>query len=202
MKQQAAATKAQKEPKEQAEVNARRQELIDAAAFLFASRGFEATTMRDIAAHVGKTPGALYYHFASKDDLLVAVHAQARKWGETTFQDVQASADPWERLEKICVAHMEAVLERPDYAAVVCGYLPSDDANLRRQLVGVRDDWEKRFRELIDALPVKSESDKKYIRLALLGAMNYSQVWFKPNRERPRAIARKMVELIRYRLID
>src|SRR5262245_12925969 len=105
MKKQAAAKKDEKAD----EINLRRQELIDAAAYLFASRGFEGTTMRDIAAHVGKTPGALYYHFTSKDDLLVAVHAQARKWGEAIFQDVQSSdEDPWLRLEKICAAHMEA----------------------------------------------------------------------------------------------
>lgn len=196
MKQQAAS---QKEP----QTNGRRQELIDAAAYLFATKGFEATTMRDIAAHVGKTPGALYYHFTSKDDLLVAVHSQARKWGESIFQEVDSSAeDPWLRLEKICIAHMQALLERSDYAAVVGGTLPEDDAKLRRQLVGVRDDWERRFRELIEELPLKTESDKKYVRLALLGAMNYSQVWFRPNRESPRAIARKMVDLMRYRLLD
>lgn len=199
MKQRAVAQKDEKAE----EVNARRQELIDAAAYLFASRGFEGTTMRDIAAHVGKTPGALYYHFTSKDDLLVAVHAQARKWGEAIFQEVQSSGeDPWQRLEKICAAHMEAMLERPDYAAVVTGSLPSADPKLLRQLVGVRDDWERRFRELIDALPLKGEADKKYIRLALLGAMNYSQVWFRPNRESPRAIARKIVDLMRYRLFE
>jgi AcrR family transcriptional regulator len=152
--------------------NDRRQELIDAAASLFATKGFGATTMRDIAAHVGKTPGALYYHFTSKDELLVAVHSHAHQWAERTFTEIDNSAeDPWLRLEKICIVHLEALLERPDYAIVVAGILPSDDKKLRRQVVAVRDEWERRFRELIDELPLKSEDDRKVAgRAAIAGA--------------------------------
>ena len=48
--------------------------LLDAAARLFAEKGYVATSMRDIAQDCGMLPGSLYYHFAAKEDLLVAVY--------------------------------------------------------------------------------------------------------------------------------
>ena len=47
--------------------------LLDAAAETFAQRGFEAATMDEIAARVGLTKGALYYRFATKQDLFLAL---------------------------------------------------------------------------------------------------------------------------------
>jgi AcrR family transcriptional regulator len=44
------------------------------AASLFAQRGYAATSMRDIALGVKMLPGSVYYHFASKEELLVAVY--------------------------------------------------------------------------------------------------------------------------------
>ncbi len=69
---------------------------------------------------------------------------------------------------------------------------------MRRQLVGIRDDWESVFRAVIEGLPLNTEDDQKYFRLVLLGAMNYSHVWFRKRREN----ARKVMELIRYGLFD
>lgn len=65
------------------------------AADFFATRGFAATTVRDIAAAGGLTPGAIYNHFESKVDILQAIvvgeytalHAELRT-------GVEAAADP------------------------------------------------------------------------------------------------------------
>jgi AcrR family transcriptional regulator len=50
--------------------------ILDDAARLFRVRGYAATSMRDIAAVIDMLPGSLYYHFAAKEDLLVAVYEQ------------------------------------------------------------------------------------------------------------------------------
>ena len=47
----------------------RLQAVLDAGAKLFATKGYKATTMRDIASEAGMLPGSLYYHFESKQDL-------------------------------------------------------------------------------------------------------------------------------------
>ena len=53
--------------------------VLEAAAGLFAQRGYAATSMRDIAQAAAMLPGSLYYHFAAKEDLLAAVTKARRK---------------------------------------------------------------------------------------------------------------------------
>ncbi len=50
-----------------------RQRILDVAVDLFIERGYAGTSVRDISERVGMTKGSLYYHFASKDDLLAAL---------------------------------------------------------------------------------------------------------------------------------
>ncbi|PZN02767.1 MAG: TetR/AcrR family transcriptional regulator, partial [Bacillota bacterium] len=50
-----------------------RETILHQAARLFARQGYPATTMRDLAATLGVTPAALYYHFSNKDQLLLEV---------------------------------------------------------------------------------------------------------------------------------
>jgi AcrR family transcriptional regulator len=51
----------------------RRQDILEAAREEFARRGFDATTMRDVADAAGMKAGSLYRHFASKDELLATI---------------------------------------------------------------------------------------------------------------------------------
>src|SRR5580692_7559473 len=50
--------------------------ILDEAARLFAQTGYHDTSIRDIVRATGMLPGSLYCHFASKEDLLVAVYEQ------------------------------------------------------------------------------------------------------------------------------
>ena len=69
--------------------------LLDAAAAQFALRGYEAASIRDIVRGVGMLPGSLYYHFANKDEMLVAVYAEGvRRIGEAVSAAIERHADP------------------------------------------------------------------------------------------------------------
>ena len=52
----------------------RRDRILDAAAYCFSRTGYEGTPVRDISTAAGILPGSIYYHFASKEELLGAVH--------------------------------------------------------------------------------------------------------------------------------
>jgi AcrR family transcriptional regulator len=56
-----------------------REQVLDTALKLFRRRGFDATTMRDIAAACGLSLGAAYYYFDSKDAILFAYYARNRE---------------------------------------------------------------------------------------------------------------------------
>jgi TetR/AcrR family transcriptional regulator, transcriptional repressor of aconitase len=61
----------------QAHLDARRQQIMDAARSRFASHGFARTSMADIVSESGLSNGAIYRYFTSKDEIVIAVCEQA-----------------------------------------------------------------------------------------------------------------------------
>jgi len=78
--------------------------LLDAAAAQFAERGYHATSMRDLAAASAMTPGAIYFHVASKQALLLAVYEEGvQRLLDRVERAAAAEREPWARLEKLSV---------------------------------------------------------------------------------------------------
>lgn len=79
-----------------------RDRILQAALEMFHDRGFESTTMRDIAARAGVATGAAYYYFDSKDAIVLAFYDQARKDMEPRLEKaLTETRDLRERLRKI-----------------------------------------------------------------------------------------------------
>lgn len=98
----------------------RRRQIARAAGALFADRGVQATTVRDIGERVGVLSGSLYHHFRTKNEIvhelmlgyrdeLLARYREAR--------DTQGTAR--ERLERLFRACVRANLEHPDQTAIL-----------------------------------------------------------------------------------
>ena len=180
----------------------RRQGLLDAAATLICRRGYHATSMRDIAGATDMLPGSIYYHFESKEELLVAVYAEGvRRIAARVDRAVAGASTPMKRLEAACIAHLEMLLTDSDYAQVVVRVLPEDVPSVSERLTALRDDYEARFRDLIAALAVP-RGRRRYLRLTLLGALNGAQSWYRPGGDSPARIARRMLECLREPLRD
>ncbi len=182
-----------------AHADSRLPRVLDEAARLFCQQGFEGTSMRDIAREVGMLPGSLYCHFATKEQLLLAVYFRGVEQICAAVQAaVQRRTDPWERLEAACVAHLEAILRDDDYARVVVRVRPSDVPAAGRSLIEQRDRYESLWTTLIADLPLARGADRKALRLLLLGALNWSQTWYRPQGAlAPRVIARQFNALLR-----
>jgi len=175
--------------------------VLDAAARLFAQRGYAATSMRDIAQAASMLPGSLYYHFAAKEDLLAAVYeAGVREIVAAVRAAAAGETDPWERLEAACIAHLETVLKRSDTAQVLIRVLPEQVPAAAARLKRLRAEYEAVFRELVDALPLAAGSDRRTLRLMLLGALNWTRFWYREEgADSPKVIARRMLRLLRER---
>jgi len=179
----------------------RRQQLLDVAARLFRERGFHVTSMRDIAREVGMLSGSIYYHFPSKEEMLLAVYEEGlRHIAEQVDAAVAGQVTPWERLEAGCTAHLEALLELSDYTQVMIRVLPPEGGKVAERLLELRDQYEARFRDLIDALALPETADRRYLRLLLMGGLNWSHVWYHPGGDTPAIIAHRMIDLLRKRL--
>jgi len=169
------------------------------AAYLFAQRGYAATSIRDIAEGVNMLPGSVYCHFASKEELLLAVYEAGVGELEAAVRSaVRGHDEPWAQIEAACLVHLEAVLRRSDYAQVLIRVLPEDVPPVAERLRALRAGYEQVFRELVAALPLPAGTDRHALRLMLLGALNWARFWFDPQgRETPRGLARKFVGLLR-----
>jgi AcrR family transcriptional regulator len=175
----------------------RRRALLDAAATLFAERGYHATSTRDLAAAVGMLPGSIYYHFPSKSDLLVAVYAEGVARIERAVADaVTGESAPWTRLEAACIAHLETLVDGSAYARVVVRVQPEDDAAAASELIALRDRYEELFQELVAALDLPDATERRYLRLLLLGGLNWAQHWYRTDGDPPRTIVRRFMGLL------
>ena len=177
--------------------------LLDAAALRFAQSGYAGTTMREIALGAGMKPGSLYYHFPSKEQLLVAVYeAGVRELDEAVAAATGASlaraADPWATLEAACTAHLETILRDSPYAQVLIRVLPQDVPEVAGRLREQRCRYEARWQALVRALPLPPRTDRGALRLMLLGALNWSRFWYQPSgADSPRVLARKFITFLR-----
>jgi TetR/AcrR family transcriptional regulator, cholesterol catabolism regulator len=179
----------------------RRQQLLDAAARLFRERGYHVTSMRDIAREVGMLSGSIYYHFSSKEEMLLAVYEEGlRHIAERVDAAVATGDTAWARLEAGCTAHLEALLELSDYTQVMIRVLPPEGGKVAERLLELRDQYEARFRELINALALPEGADRRYLRLLLIGGLNWSHVWYHAGGDSPAVIAHRMIDLLRQRL--
>jgi AcrR family transcriptional regulator len=176
----------------------RGRDVLAAAVELFADRGFDATSIRGIATAAQVQPASVYYHYPSKEALLVAIVDRAAAQVAGQLQAAATDPDPWSRLEQACVAHLTALLHGEGALRVLATEIPSRRTGAVQQaLVRTRDAYEDMFRELVAALPVRPGVDRSYLRLTLLGAINWTLIWYRPGGDSPATIAHHLVTLIR-----
>jgi AcrR family transcriptional regulator len=63
-----------------------RERILDVALELFTDQGFDGTSMREIAERLGISKPAIYYHFASKEELLMALHMRLHGFGKAALE--------------------------------------------------------------------------------------------------------------------
>ena len=178
--QQKPTRKTKSKPGEDVSSSARRSLIMQEAAHLFGTRGFDATTIRDIAAAAGILGGSIYYHFGSKDDIFLAVHSAGMEF-ITTAVLAAIAEDPWDQLEAAAIAHANALLASGDLPVIVSPFFSDSLASLRGELVAQRDHYDKIIASIIDKLDLPPEIDRRIFRLHFLGALNWLPTWYRPN---------------------
>ncbi len=177
-------------------------QLLDEAANAFARRGYAGASLREIVQPIGMLPGSIYYHFPTKDDLLVAVYREGvNRISEKVDAAIQRRHEPWARLEAACIAHLTALLDSTDYSQVVIRVRPGDAPPVAAQLVALRNSYESRFESLVAELPLPKSVAKRDVRLLLMGALNWTQTWFSETGPlTPADIARRFIRLLKMNL--
>ena len=164
--------------------------ILDAAALLLGRQGYGAVSLRMIAEAAGIKAGSIYYHFASKDDIITeildagiqAVHDEVRD----RVVALNADASARDVFRAVLRGHLCALLEHGDYTSAnvrIFGQVPPvvRDANLP-----VRRAYEAFLDNLLSELQVRdairSDVNLPRFRLLLIGALNATLEWFDPQK--------------------
>jgi len=130
----------------------RRQQLLEVALRLFAARGFNATTMDDIAEAAGVTKPLLYQHFASKRALyLELVDSVAQSMLEAIGKAVAEAGGPRQQVEGGFAAYFDLVVTHADAFRLLFGSEAPDDPELSAAVRRVEDSVAEAVDVLIDA---------------------------------------------------
>lgn len=178
----------------------RRAIILNTAAKLFAEKGFDRTSMRDIASHAGLLPGSVYHHFTSKAELFLITHKEGFKAVMKQLRDATSEGtDPWERLTKALSVNIDCMVgdSTPLQRLTGQSLAMNDHPELRGQLKPYRKAHEDVIRQLIDDLPLPEDSDRTLLRLTLLGASNWVFVWYREGDKTPQEIAHGMIKMLR-----
>ena len=133
---------------------ARKQQILVAAANLFAQRGFHAVSMEDIGAEVGITASAIYRHYDSKPAVLVAMFDRVidRLLSEGQLVAADTGADPRASLAQLVDGQISFVVDDRDVAQVyfreIANLPTADQRNLRRKQRLYLEEWVHLLTEL------------------------------------------------------
>jgi TetR/AcrR family transcriptional regulator, cholesterol catabolism regulator len=168
-----------------------RQEILRTAARLFQQRGYDATSMNDVAAALKLSKGGLYHHFQSKDEILYEIMNHAMEiTEERVLNPVRSIADPEERLRSLIRLHIEVVLSPRDREITVMLHEnhPLPPA-LRKRINARKKDYihflESLMTEVQNKAPhqTRGKVSPRAAAFALLGMINWIYQWYKPEGE-------------------
>jgi AcrR family transcriptional regulator len=163
-----------------------RQEILRTAARLFQQRGYDATSMNDVAGALKLSKGGLYHHFQSKDEILFEIMNHAMDLTqERVIDPVRGIANPEERLRALIRLHIEVVLSPRDREITVMLHenhpLPP---TLRRRINTRKKEYihfvENLMAEVQRGRQAKGSVTARAAAFALLGMINWIYQWYKP----------------------
>jgi AcrR family transcriptional regulator len=161
----------------------RREDLVRVAARLFREKGFDGTTVRDIANAVGMRSGSPFYHFANKHELLMAVMEEGLRLGlersESVIEDTQLPA--MERFKRLVRTHYGILHDTgSDFIPVMLYDWRSLPDQYKRRIIELKDRYDEIWQSTLEALQQQGliRTDAKLARLMILGAINFSATWY------------------------
>ena len=168
----------------------------------FAERGYDQTSIQDLADAIGLAAGGLYHYIGSKERLLISICDQLMEpLLEGALALVEDDAPPAERLRALVRLWVAHVVEHRDHMLV----FQQERHVIERgaQWRGVRNS-RKRFERLVDDVLARVEAsgeaafaDRRLAVSALLGMVNHTAQWYRPRgRLSPREIADGYVDLL------
>ncbi len=162
----------------------RRAEILHAALRAFREQGYHATTLDDIAEHVGVRKTALYHYFPDKEAILYECHreslAEVRRLMTIAGKSAESAS---ERLALVIKEHVRVMIETLE-GSPLAFEVTALSPERQTEIIRARDKYERGLRKIIDG-GVKAgefrQVDSKLAVFAILGAINWIAKWYRPD---------------------
>lgn len=161
-----------------------RGKLLQTAAHLFRSKGYERTTVRDLASAVGIQSGSIFHHFKSKDEILRSVMEETIRYNTALMQ---ASLDEVSTLRERVLAlircELQSIMGGTGEAMAVLVYeWRSLSVESQQFILGLRDIYEQLWLDVLGEAKAAGyfKADPFILRQFLRGALSWTTAWFHP----------------------
>jgi AcrR family transcriptional regulator len=169
-------------------VNARRKaaraQILRAAADLFRERGYQASTVKHIAARLGMSKASLYTHFRAKEEMLAAI---SRETIEAFTRDLNlvlgSQLDPAEKLRRVVRQHVRFVIANRSFLTVFFGEEANLPARFARSLAAQKDRYDKGVERIVlEGVRAGMFRDvpPRLVVFGVLGMVNWVHKWYNP----------------------
>jgi AcrR family transcriptional regulator len=192
-----------------AEISPSRQRVLDCAARLFRQRGYGATSLRDIAAESGMKAGSLYYHFASKDEIVIDVLnigvARVNEAVKTAVAKLSADAPLGDVIDVSIHEHLRALHEMGDYTSAnvrIFGQVPEAVREAHKPTRRTYEEyWEKLLTKAVASGELRAGTDPHLVLALLISSLNATLKWFDPGKGPVDRVATAFSALVRQGII-
>ncbi|MCY3559685.1 MAG: TetR/AcrR family transcriptional regulator [bacterium] len=164
----------------------RQQEVLDAAARMFHEKGYEATSIQDIAEEVGILKGSLYYYIETKEDLLFGVIKQAYDAALSLIESLEGrEGGALELIEALAHGHAEVFATTFVQSSV---FFREFRALSRERQDTIREAGDVYNRFLVSQIrrgqrsgEIASEINPRLAAIGIIGMMNSMAFWYRPD---------------------
>ncbi|ASU82104.1 TetR/AcrR family transcriptional regulator [Nocardiopsis gilva YIM 90087] len=162
--------------------------LLSAATRLFAERGYERTSVREIVEAAGVTKGAMYHYFASKDDLLFAVYQRVLAMQMRRLEEFATAEGPIaERLRAAAADVVHTTVDNLEDTVIFQRSLHMLSPERQNEVRKERRRYHERFREMIeDGQQIgvfRTDIPADIVVTQYFGAVHHLGMWYRPDGE-------------------
>lgn len=173
------------------------EQVLDAAAACFMEKGYSATSLDDVARHMGATKGRIYHYFASKSELLHAVRKRAM---DINFAAIRPAFDsnqpPAAKFRAMAVAHALNMMDQQPYQRAlfdslhlhITGGKTAREASQMDEFITERRAFEDMFRAVLAEGQANGDFTIKTLSYTLhtvLSTLNSTVSWYSPRDGEP-----------------
>lgn len=181
-----------------------RDRILLEAARLFRLQGYEATSLRQVADACSIKAGSVYYHFGSKEEILVEVLDKGIQVVlnavRQRVEDLPANATARERIAAAVEGHLWGVLQHGDFSSAnirTYGQAPIAAKNRHRKFRReYADYWHRLLEDGLSSGDIRTDGSIAVLQQFVVGALNWTVEWYNPHKGAFEDFAKQVTSIV------